>query len=122
MKVFAGKLPFEGLPPCTLITKVMGGDRPERPEDLTEDVWSLMQWCWQPDPHQRPEMSTVLQHLTPSLFRTLHKLKKCFPEIQAALHQFYDSTERGACIGGLNDVDLMDFVELLDDVRPPFYP
>ena len=43
---------------------IMRGDRPPRPTDLTPDeLWKLIQRCWGPNRHRRPEMSEVLQDL-----------------------------------------------------------
>jgi hypothetical protein len=121
-KVFAGEVPFKSLPTYTLAQKVMAGKRPERPTDLAGDVWDLMQKCWHQKPDLRPEMSKVLQGLTLSLFQTLHESVESLPELQVALSQFYDSTERGVCIDRLSDVELKKFVDFLDDVRLPFDP
>ena len=122
MKVFTDVVPFNNFLSVTSIVKIGKGERPPRPTDptLPNDVWELMQDCWQQDPQSRPEMRVVLQSLTPSLLRCLHQSTKSLPEFQVALSQFYDSTERKSCISRLRDGELKDFVDFLDDVRQPF--
>ena len=41
------------------------GKRPTRPTHLTftESLWKLMQRCWDPEPHSRPEVTEALQIL-----------------------------------------------------------
>ena len=41
------------------------GKRPERPKhpDFTENLWTLIQRCWDEDPHLRPEASEVVHAL-----------------------------------------------------------
>ena len=48
------------------------GERPPRPTHptFTENLWKLIQRCWDQDPHLRPEASEILQVLTtPSVLR-----------------------------------------------------
>ena len=47
----------------------MGGKRPSRPTHptLTDYLWTLIQRCWDQDPHLRPEVSEALQVLTLSV-------------------------------------------------------
>ena len=44
---------------------IMGGKRPSRPahQALTDELWTLMQRCWNQDPHSRPEVSEALKFL-----------------------------------------------------------
>ena len=122
-KVFAGEIPFRNLPRFTATVRVMNGERPNRPADkplLTCDLWVLMQNCWDQGAHSRPKMSTVLKTLTPILFRTLRESNEPLPEFQAALSQFYESSERNAWINNLSNAELKGFIDFLDDVRQLF--
>ena len=74
-----------------------------------------MQKCWDQDPLLRPEMRGVLQDLG---LQSLHKFAKSSSEIQIALSQFHDSTERKRYIHRLRGAELKDFVNFLGDVRP----
>ena len=44
---------------------IMSGKRPSRPNHpaLTDQLWTLIQGCWEQDPHLRPEVSEALQAL-----------------------------------------------------------
>ena len=120
IKVFTGAVPFEDLRPATSAAKIMQGKRPPRPV-ITDDVWALMEMCWDQEPQSRPEMRTVLQDLASSL---LQSLRQSLPrstesslEFQVALGQFYDNTERKHCMDRLHNAELREFVNFLDDVR-----
>ena len=64
-QVFTGAIPFSGKPPFAAMSDIMQGRRPPRPTypTFTESLWGLMQSCWDPDPHLRPEASGILQVL-----------------------------------------------------------
>lgn len=44
---------------------IVNGERPPRPahSTLTDELWSLIQRCWNQDPHLRPEVSEVVKVL-----------------------------------------------------------
>ena len=53
----------------TMLVITQGG-RPPRPTHptFTDSLWTLMQRCWDHDPHLRPEVSEALEVLlTPSV-------------------------------------------------------
>lgn len=70
-QVFTGKLPFfEYRSEAAVMMKVMQGTRPTRPaalegqdttRSITEDIWGLMNDCWERDPASRP---TIIQALS----------------------------------------------------------
>ena len=64
-KVFAGAAPFADSPPTTVAVRVLSGKRPDRPKNpgLTDELWDLIQRCWEGDPLRRPESSEVVSHL-----------------------------------------------------------
>lgn len=121
-KVFAGEVPFKGLPLPASFMELKSGKRPTRQTKwlLTCDVWELMNKCWDQEARSRPEMSTVLKELTPILLRTLRQSHEPLPEFQTALSQFHDSSERESLIKTLHDVELKDFIHFLDGVSQPF--
>ena len=67
-EVLSGQTPFapsRGLP---IILKVMGGERPKRPQGkegalFTDDLWRTLQYCWKTDPDKRVDAKVVLQCL-----------------------------------------------------------
>lgn len=40
------------------------GERPERPQDASDELWSLMEACWDQEPAQRPSIDEVSNRLT----------------------------------------------------------
>ena len=75
MKTFTGSAPFDLHLSITATLAIMRGDRPSRPThpDFTDELWVLMQRCWDQDPRSRPDVSEVLQNLYSllELFRPL---------------------------------------------------
>ena len=71
IQVFTGAIPFSGNSPAMATLAIAQGRRPQRPvhPTFTDNLWMLMQRCWDQDPHLRPEVSEILQVLlTPSVF------------------------------------------------------
>ena len=72
LKVFTGAIPFSNDSSVMVMLAVTQGRRPPRPiyPTFTENLWTLIQRCWDHDPHSRPEVSEALQILlTPSVSR-----------------------------------------------------
>ena len=71
LKVFTGAAPFSDSLGAAATVRITQGERPPRPTHptLTEDLWILMQRCWNHDPKLRPNASEVLQAVTLSLCR-----------------------------------------------------
>ena len=65
IKVFTGAAPFDLQPSIAATVAIMQRGRPPRPTHptLTDELWRLMQHCWNQEPHLRLEMSEVLQVL-----------------------------------------------------------
>ncbi|KAG6826643.1 hypothetical protein H0H92_015018, partial [Tricholoma furcatifolium] len=77
-EVFTGKPPFADFTVPLIASKVMHGYRPKRPPNsssswnawgLTEDMWTLIERCWETTPARRPTIDVVI-----------HRLKKALPE------------------------------------------
>ena len=67
-EVLSGQIPFRPYPNFAVPGKVIGGDRPERPEGVegnwfTDDVWEALGRCWSHQPANRPRIKDVLQGL-----------------------------------------------------------
>jgi len=80
IQVFTGAVPFGGDPSPVAMFSIMQGKRPPRPTHpiLTENLWALMQRCWDCDPHLRPEASEALQVLlTLSVLHSPQQLHIC---------------------------------------------
>jgi len=62
-EVLSGRAPFALS--RVLVLKVLRGERPERPRGderglFTDDIWSVVQRCWKPQPGDRADARTVL--------------------------------------------------------------
>jgi len=64
-KVSSGTAPFADSSPTSVATKIMMGQRPERPKDpiLTDGLWVLTQRCLEENPQSRPEITEVISYL-----------------------------------------------------------
>ncbi|KAF9644868.1 kinase-like protein [Thelephora ganbajun] len=65
IEVFTGVVPFNGGPPEAAVVAITSGKRPSRPNhpSFTDELWALIQHCWQQDPHLRLEISEVIKVL-----------------------------------------------------------
>jgi hypothetical protein len=63
--VFTGAIPFSGSSNHAVMASILQSGRPERPKHstFTEELWSLMQRCWNHDKDLRPSASEVLGEL-----------------------------------------------------------
>ena len=61
-QVFTGTIPFSNGSSVMAMLAIAQGKRPPRPTHsiFTEKLWTLMQRCWDQDPHSRPEASEIL--------------------------------------------------------------
>ena len=60
--MFTGRHPFSEFPALVAISKIMSGERPDRPQEssLIDSVWDTTLRCWDEDPVQRPTMTRVV--------------------------------------------------------------
>ncbi|KAG6806146.1 hypothetical protein H0H92_012514, partial [Tricholoma furcatifolium] len=74
--VFTGKPPFANFTAPLIASKVVYGYRPKRPPNsclswnawgLTEDLWTLIEMCWEATPDGRPTIDLVIQRLEQAL-------------------------------------------------------
>ncbi|KAG6859766.1 hypothetical protein C0995_004359, partial [Termitomyces sp. Mi166 len=70
---------------AAILLQTKNGVRPKRPEPLTpaseqwgltEDLWRLMERCWQENPSQRPPASEIVQCLTMGSFKDTLSVKE----------------------------------------------
>ncbi|KAF9642058.1 hypothetical protein BDM02DRAFT_2731187 [Thelephora ganbajun] len=100
----------------------MQGERPLRPTHptFTENLWTLVQRCWDHDPHLRPEASEVLTVLhapnNPQAWKQLisHTLSKD-ERISLIITIFSDSNEV-EMPGNPSGNDAQAFVNVIDEV------
>ncbi|KAF9777373.1 kinase-like domain-containing protein [Thelephora terrestris] len=62
VEVFTGKSPFSEFSTMVTVSKIMGGERPNRPRKpgFTDSVWEVTLACWQQVPACRPAMAEVV--------------------------------------------------------------
>ena len=75
IQIFTGAVPFPEYQTITAMLATARGERPPRPTHptFTDDLWGLMERCWNHDPHLRPEIPEALKaFLTPLVSRPLH--------------------------------------------------
>ena len=67
-EVLSGKAPFMPLKEYIVMRKVLEGERPRMPEGteggwFTDDLWGLVNLCWEAQPDNRPSIEAVLERL-----------------------------------------------------------
>ena len=65
VEVFSGREPFEGQRNEAVMQLILQGGRPEMPGNaqvlgLTDEMWKLVQSCWQQNPEERPTIGEVV--------------------------------------------------------------
>ena len=65
-QVFTVAVPFSNNTPAAAMLAIIGGERPPRPAhpQFTNQLWILMQRCWNHDPFLRPDVPEVFKVLT----------------------------------------------------------
>ena len=64
-KAFTGATPFGDKPPHAALSAIVDGERPPRPThlSLTDNLWGLVQRCWDQEVHRRPRALRISCHL-----------------------------------------------------------
>lgn len=64
-EVLSGQKPFARCREPAVIRKVINGERPERPQGVwfVDDVWEMVERCWESQPELRPDVKHILQCL-----------------------------------------------------------
>jgi len=70
-EVLNRQVPFYHHVDLTVVVRVANGERPRRPRGaerawFTDDIWSLLEHCWEHSPCNRPRIRDVLQFLEKS--------------------------------------------------------
>lgn len=102
--------------------KVMSGVKPSRPpassqnSELLDDVWSIMQECWNADPQKRPDVEEVnekIRKVDPghmALMRWMMWIRKWQQQQVDVLHglgEYGGVDKRGLCLSGV-EMDTME--------------
>ena len=67
-EVLSGRIPFDSYGNNLVSMKVLGGERPEKPEGaqgawFTAEIWAMLALCWMPQPADRPSSRDILRDL-----------------------------------------------------------
>lgn len=67
-EVLSGRPPFPRCKDAVVIQKVMGGERPQRPQGsrgarFKDGIWEMLELCWKAERDDRPSLITLLQCL-----------------------------------------------------------
>ena len=64
-EVLSGNKPLYMHGRYAVVERVLGGERPERPEGgwFTDGIWTILERCWKPEPGDRPSVDCVLRCL-----------------------------------------------------------
>lgn len=68
-----GEVPFVDIPTRELGDYLKAGNRPEAPELCNDEIFKIMQICWQEKPEDRPTFDEILEKLTKVLERATGK-------------------------------------------------
>ena len=67
MKIYTGRIPFHKITrDSTVMKKVLEGSRPPRPADtslLSDEIWKVIEMCWNQEPQSRPSADSVIEQL-----------------------------------------------------------
>ena len=68
LEVLSRRVPFAEFKDFVVMRKVIEGDRPGRPEGaegawFTDDLWQMLNQCWEAQPGSRPSVQVVLECL-----------------------------------------------------------
>ena len=67
MKIYTGHFPFHKIHrEIIVMMKVVEGSRPPRPADtnlLSNEIWKVIEMCWNQEPEDRPSAESVIEHL-----------------------------------------------------------
>jgi len=74
LKIFSGDIPFHELSnDCAVLLKVVNGIRPSRPTEVSKtqgldnDIWQLIETCWDHQPNTHPRAVEVVLFFLPRL-------------------------------------------------------
>ncbi|KAJ8515889.1 hypothetical protein ONZ45_g6752 [Pleurotus djamor] len=71
-ELYTGVVPFGHIPERAFVRKVVDKqERPERPDNVDDEIWELLQKCWVHEPSERPPFAFVQTQLRSMLIRGL---------------------------------------------------
>jgi len=101
-EVLGRRVPFYRHASFAVVVRVGKGERPRRPQGeervwFTDDIWSILERCWVPNPGDRPSIEDVLQCLEKSSRSwTLPPSRAITNPTNSSARNSYISTEESA--------------------------
>ncbi|KPJ67969.1 MAG: hypothetical protein AMJ43_00700 [Coxiella sp. DG_40] len=75
-EIVARKDPFEECEhPNQIVNKVLGGERPQIPEDCPPAFKELIEWCWDQDPTRRPTADEIVKYLNEHMLEIVNYVR-----------------------------------------------
>ena len=62
-EAITGHFPYHKYPDLIVFLKVLDGKRPTREAGFTDELWEMLELCWEPQPSARPSIGEVLERL-----------------------------------------------------------
>lgn len=120
-QVFTGGVPFNGTGSMPVMLAIIGGDRPPRPMDpqFTEDLWTLMQGCWDRDPDSRPAISKIVTEiLTVSVRNRLIGGALATHERASLIEAILLDNDQIKAVENLSEDDAQILIDVINEVNP----
>lgn len=84
--VTLGSTPYPGMPASEVMKRVRDGYRLEKPEHAKREIYNMMYYCWDNDPEERPDFSTLVDDFESKLVQETDYIDlNMFPE-----HAYYN--------------------------------
>jgi hypothetical protein len=115
--VFTGAIPFSGSLNHAVMVSILKKDRPERPEHptFTEELWSLMQHCWDDAQDSRPQATEVLGTLEILTCRRLASPALTNPERICLINAIFSDHNWSKVINNVCNDFAQDFLDAVDE-------
>ncbi|KAF9645406.1 kinase-like protein [Thelephora ganbajun] len=127
IEVFTGAVPFSDKSSPVATLSITQGKRPSRPTHptFTENLWKLMQCCWDQDPHSRPEVSEALQILlAPDIpgWKRLITQTLATDERVSLITAIFSDLDQAKMVKNLIRNDAQTLVDAIDEVLDSLTP
>lgn len=123
LKVFTGAVPFDDSPGTAAVVRIMHAERPPRPTHptLTEDLWMLMQRCWNHDPKLRPSASEVLRAIALSICKCFANQTLPASDRACLITAVFSKPDRAKVVRHVPSEETQNLVDVICGVSPcPF--
>jgi hypothetical protein len=64
LQVFTGKIPFFEVNERAVVWHILSGNIPQKSSSISENIWALMEECWDTDSEKRPAAKDIVDALS----------------------------------------------------------